>query len=222
MSRSSMSAAVLLFATATGLSGCGQSKAPSKAAFAAALDPVVRDVFCHPIDVMRYEVEGEGEAKGSGFPIVTSPKPTMAGPGSDGKAVAMLDGLAGVGLVTRTTFEKPARWNGSDNAFVRQLLISYAPTPKGAPYLHTVERKATSGMVSVPSFCLAKGEVADVVRWTEPTDIAGHRVSQVTYTYHGVEPIPVMPPAEQARLAEPKESTMPFELQSDGWRPMPR
>jgi len=221
MSKStSVSAAVLLFATATGLSGCGDSKAPSKAAFAAALEPVVRDVFCHPIDVMRYEVEGK--PAGSAFPIVTSPKPTLAGPGSDGKAVAMLDGLAHVGLVMRTTFEKPARWIGSDNAFVRQPLISYTPTPKGALYLHTVERKATSAMVSVPSFCLAKGEVVDVVRWTEPTDFAGHRVSQVTYTYRGVDPIPVMPPAEQARISEPKEATMPFELQGDGWRPMPR
>jgi len=220
MSKSSMPAAVVLVATAGALSGCGQSRTPSKAAFAAALEPVVRDVFCHPIDVMRYEVEGEPAS--SGFPIVTSPKPTMAGPGSDGKAVAMLDGLAGVGLVTRTTFEKPARWSGSNNAFVRQPLISYAPTSKGAPYLHTIERKATNAMVSVPSFCLAKGEVVDVVRWTEPTDFAGHRVSQVTYTYHGVDPIPVMPPAEQAQLVEPKEATMPFELQSDGWRPMPR
>lgn len=220
MSRSSMSAAVLLFATATGLSGCGQSKDPSKAAVASALEPVFRDVFCHPIDVMRYEVEGE--AKGSGFPIVTSPKPTMAGPGSDGRAVAMLDGLADVGFVTRTTFEKPARWSGSNNPFVRQPLISYAPTPKGAPYLHMVERKATNAKASVPSFCLAKGEVVDVVRWTEPTDFAGHRVSQVTYTYHGVEPIPVMPPGEQAQMAEPKEATTAFELQSDGWRPMPR
>lgn len=78
MSRSTaVPASVLLFAAATGLSGCGNSKAPSKAAFAAALEPVVRDVFCHPIDVMRYEVEGE--PGGSGFPIVTSPKPTLAG-----------------------------------------------------------------------------------------------------------------------------------------------
>ncbi|WP_288935416.1 hypothetical protein [uncultured Sphingomonas sp.] len=215
-----MSAVVLLSATVGTLSGCGQSKAPSKEAFATALEPVVRDVFCHPIDVMRYEVDGE--PGGSGFPIVTSPKSRMAGPGSDGKAVAMLDGLAGVGLVTRTTFEKPARWSGSTNAFVRQPLTSYAPTEKAAPYLRTVERKATNAMVSVPSFCLAKGEVVDVVRWTEPTDVAGHRVSQVTYTYNGVDPIPVMPPAEQARIAEPKESTMPFELQSDGWRPVRR
>ncbi|MBD8546024.1 hypothetical protein [Sphingomonas sp. CFBP 8760] len=215
-----MSAAVLFLAAASGLSGCGDSKAPSKDAFATALDPVVRDVFCHPIDVMRYEVEGE--TAGTGFPIVTSLKRTVAGPGSDGKSVAMLDGLAGIGLVTRTTFEKPARWSGSNDAFVRQPLISYAPTPKGAPYLHTVERRATNAMVSVPSFCLAKGQVVDVIRWSEPSDFGGRRVSQVTYTYRGVDPIPLMPPAEQARMAEPQERTKAFELQSDGWLPMAR
>ena len=61
-----------------------------------------------------------------------------------------------------------------------------------------------------------------MVRWSEPTDFGGRRVSQVTYTYRGVDPIPVMPPAEQARMAEPKERTKAFELQSDGWRPMAR
>lgn len=221
MSRpTSISAIVLLIAAAGGLSGCGDSKFPSKEAFVTALEPVVRDAFCQPIDVMRYEVEGE--AAGSGFPIVTSPKRTIAGPGSDGKSVAMLAGLAAVGLVTRTTFEKPARWSGSDDAFVRQPLISYAPTSKGAPYLHTVESRATDRMVSVPSICVARGEVVDVVRWSEPVDFGGRRVSQVTYTYHGVDPIPAMPAAEQAETAKPKERTTSFELQSDGWRPMSR
>ncbi|MFV0622676.1 hypothetical protein ACBY01_01515 [Sphingomonas sp. ac-8] len=215
-----MSAVVLLLAAAGGLSGCGDTKAPSKEVFAAALEPIVRDVFCNPIDVMRYEVEGEaGDAV---FPVVTSPKRGLAGPGSDGRSMAMLDAAASVGLVTRTEVEKPARWKGSDRPFERQRLIAYAPTDKGVPYFRAVARRATKGAVTVPSFCLAKGEVVDVVRWTEPTDFAGRRVSQVTYTYHGVDPIPVMPPAEQARMAEPKEATMPFELQSDGWRPMPR
>ena len=154
----STSAVVLLLAAVGGLSGCGDSKTPGKEAFAAALEPAVRDVFCHPIDVMRYEVEGETAR--SGFPIVTSPKRGLAGPGSDGKSVAMLDAAATLGFVTRTTVEKPARWSGSDDPFVRQPLISYAPTPKGASYLHTVESRATDRMVSVPSICIAKGEVS--------------------------------------------------------------
>lgn len=220
MSRTTcMPAGLLLLVAAGGLAACGDPKSPSKEAFAAALAPVVRDAYCRPIDVMPYEVEGE--TAGSGIPVVTSPTPSLAGPGSDGAAVKALDALADVGLVTRTTLEKPARWS-ADRPFVRQPLVSYAPTAKGEPYLRLVEHKATTGMVSVPSFCSARGEVVDVVRWSEPSDFGGRRTSQVTYTYHGVEPIPIMPPAEQARLAEPKERTTPFELTSDGSRPIAR
>lgn len=210
----------MILAIVGGLAGCSDSKTPGKDAFRAALDPVVRDRFCGSIDVMNYEVEGQDGT--AAFPIITSPKREMAGPGSDGRSVAMLDAAAGMGLVTRTTFEKPARWRGSDRPFVSQPLIIYEPTAKGAPYFRSVERKATDRMVSVPSICIAKGEVVDVVRWREPVDFGGRRVTQVTYAYHGVDPIPAMPAAEQAEMAKPKEATASFELQSDGWRPMTR
>ena len=220
MSRStSTPAGLVLLVAAGGLAACGDPKAPSGEAFAKALVPIVRDAYCRPVDVMPYEVEG-GTA-GSGLPIVTSPRPSVAGPGSDGTAVQALDALASVGLATRTTFDKPARWT-ANRPFVRQPLVSYAPTAKGEPYLRLVERKATTGMVSAPSFCSARGEVVDVVRWSEPADLGGRRISQVIYTYHGVDPIPIMPPSEQARLAQPKERTTPFELTSDGWRPIAR
>lgn len=220
MSKPMHSSAALMLLAVGGMAGCGDSKAPSKEVFRARLEPLVRDVYCHSIDVMPFDVEGQdGKAV---FPVVTSTKRAMAGPGSDGRSVAMLDAVAGVGLVTRTEFEKPARWSGTDRPFERQRLIAYAPTEKGAPYLRAVQRKATVGMVTVPSFCLAKGEVVDVVRWSEPVDFGGRRVSQVTYTYHGVDPIPVMPKSEQTAMAQPKEATATFELQSDGWRPMSR
>ena len=216
----SVAARFLLLGAVAGLAACSSPEAPSKEAFATALAPVVRDFYCRPVDVMPYEVEGETAS--SGLPVVTSPNPNAAGPGSDGTAVKALDALAGVGLVTRTAFEKPARWSGSDAPFVRQPLVSYAPTGKGESYLRLVERKATKGTVSSPSFCSARGEVVDVVRWSEPSDFGGRRTSQVTYTYHGVDPIPIMPSAEQTHLAEPKERTTPVELTSDGWRPIVR
>jgi hypothetical protein len=134
----------------------------------------------------------------------------------------MLDAAAGAGLVTRTTFEKPVRWRGSDRPFVRQQLIAYAPTGKGEPYFRAVDRTATDRTVAVPSFCTAKGEVVDVIRWSDPVDLGGHRVSRVTYGFHGVDPLPVMPEAERTRMAEPREATVPLELHSDGWHPMRR
>lgn len=177
----------------------------------------MRDAFCSPIDVMPYDVEGQdGTAV---FPIITSPKREIAGPGSDGRSVAMLDAAADVGLVTRTTFEKSARWKGSNRPFVRHQLITYAPTGKGEPYFRAVDRKATDRTVAVPSFCTAKGEVVDVIRWSDPVDLGGHRVSRVTYRFHGVDPLPVMPEAERTRMAEPREATVPLELHSHGWHP---
>ena len=216
----SASAAVLLLVFIGGLDGCGDPSSPSKEIFRAALDPVVRDAFCHPIDVMPFDVQGEdGRAA---FPVVTSPTRTIAGPGSDGRSVAMLDAATDMGLVKRSAFEKPARWRRSDAPFDRQPLIAYVPTELGKPYFRAVERKATRDVVLVPSFCFAKGEVVDVVRWTEPTDLGGRRTSRVTYSYHGVDPIPVMPSVERTAIAEPKESTVSFELQNDGWRPTSR
>lgn len=215
----SVAACLLLLGVVTGLAACSDPKSPSKEAFATALAPVVRDAYCRPIDVLPYEIEGETVVHG--IPVVTSPTPKLSGPGSDGTAVKALDALASVGLATRTTFEKPARWS-PDHPFVRQPLVAYEPTATGKPYLRLVERRATKGMALVPSFCSAKGELVDVVRWSEPSDFGGRRMSQVTYTYHGVDPIPIMPISEQGRLAEPKERTAPFELTGDGWRPIAR
>lgn len=128
-------AALLLVASGT-LYGCTDPKEPSAEAFRPALEAQVRDRFCSVIDVMPYEVEGQGGD--APFPIVTSPRRGMAGPGSDGMSVAMLDAFAQTGLATRTAFEKPARWKGaSDKPFVspscptrrrRRVRHIYAPS----------------------------------------------------------------------------------------------
>jgi hypothetical protein len=74
----SVSTSLALLAAAGMLAGCSDTKAPSKDVFRAALEPVVRDAFCSPIDVMPYDVEGQdGTAV---FPIITSPKREIAGP----------------------------------------------------------------------------------------------------------------------------------------------
>lgn len=212
--------ALPLVAAAT-VSGCTDPKEPSAEAFRPAIEAQVRDRFCSAIDVMPYEIEGEdGDAP---FPIVTSPRRGIAGPGSDGMSVAMLDAFVEAGLATRTAFEKPARWKEvQDRTFVRQPLLSYAPTEKGAAYLRAIEHQATREKVMVPSFCVAKGELVDVVRWTEPVAVSGRTMSRVTYTYRGVDPVPFMSASDREVLARSKEGVANFELQSDGWRPMAR
>ncbi|PZT93973.1 hypothetical protein [Sphingomonas sp.] len=213
--------AALPLVAAAMVSGCSDPKEPSAEAFRPALEAQVRDRFCSAIDVMPYEIEGEGGD--TPFPIVTSPSRGMAGPGSDGMSVAMLDAFVEAGLATRTAFEKPARWKGaSDRPFVRQPLLSYAPAEKGAAYLRAIEHQATREKVAVPSFCVAKGELVDVVRWTEPVGVPGRMTSRVTYTYRGVDPVSFMSASDRKVMARPKEAVANFELQSDGWRPMAR
>lgn len=213
--------AALPLVVAATVSGCNDPKKPSAEAFRPALEAQVRDRFCSAIDVMPYEIEGEGGD--APFPIVTSPRRGMTGPGSDGMSVAMLDAFAQAGLATRTAFEKPARWEGaSDRSFVRQPLLSYTPTEKGAAYLRTIEHQATRERVAVPSFCVAKGELVDVVRWTKPVGVPGRMMSRVTYTYRGVDPVSFMSASDREVMARPKEAVADFELQSDGWRPMTR
>lgn len=213
--------AVLLLLASAALSGCSDPKKPSAEAFRPALEAQVRDRFCSAIDVMPYEIQGEdGDAP---FPIVTSPRRGIAGPGSDGISVAMFDAFVEAGLATRTAFEKPARWKGvRDRPFARQPLIAYAPTEKGAAYLRIIEHQATREKVAVPSFCVAKGELVDVVRWTEPVAVPGRTMSRVTYTYRGVDPVPFMSASDREVLVRSKKGVANFELQSDGWRPMAR
>lgn len=171
--------------------------------------------------MIAYEIEGEcGDAA---FPIVTSPKRGMAGPGSDGRSVAMLNALAQAGLATRTVSEKPARWKGAEgDSFVRQPLLSYAPTEKGAAYLRTFEHQATREKVDVPSFCLAKGEVVEVVRWTDPVDLPGSTLSRVTYRYRATDPAPFLPDAESAEVSRTREGTTAFGFDGGTWRPITR
>lgn len=77
-------------------------------------------------------------------------------------------------------------------------------------------------MLPFPAVCAAKGEIVDVVRWTEPADFGGRRISQVTYRFKGVEPLSIVPDKDKARMAQPREATLPLVLESDGWRVMPR
>lgn len=118
----------------------------------------------------------------------------------------------------------PARHIMSEDALVRQPTLSYAPTERGAKWFRDIERSMGGGRKErFASACgAASGEVVDVVRWTEPADTFGQRISQVTYTYRGVDPLPLGPAEERAALAKPIERTVPMMLASDGWRIMPR
>ena len=211
-------AALALLAAVT--AGCADPKAASDDNFRKALQPVVADAFCTFNNVPRLEVEGT-DARAA-YPIQLSPTPPMIGAGPHRSLVGFLDDAAKRGLLVRSEAEAPARGRSATEPYVWQRVISYAPTTQGEPYFRAVERRTGVGMLPFPAFCPARGEVVDVRRWTEPADLGGRRVTQVTYGYRGVDPASLVPASVHADLATPKEDTVTLVQTSEGWERAPR
>lgn len=201
-------------------SGCSDHKGVSNANFRSVLEPVVRDAFCQTIDLPI--MVADGRTDNAVFPLTVPAKPPMFGSATYASMVAMLDDASRAGFLKRTAAEMPVKERGVSLPASRQPVVTYAPTDKAAPYFRSVDRKTGVGMLPFPAVCAAKGELVDVVRWSEPADLGGRRVSQVTYRFRGVEPLSIVPDKDKARMAEPKEATLPMVLESDGWRVMPR
>lgn len=201
-------------------SGCSDSKGASDANFRAVLKPVVRDAFCQTIDLPIMVADGRTDS--AVFPLTVPARPPMFGSTTYASMIAMLDDASRAGFLMRTAAEMPVKERGVSLPASRQPVVTYAPTDKAAPYFRSVDRKTGVGMLPFPAVCAAKGELVDVVRWSEPVDLGGRRVSQVTYRFRGVEPLSIVPDKDKARMAEPKEATLPMVLESDGWRVMPR
>lgn len=102
----------------------------------------------------------------------------------------------------------------------------YRLTPVGEQAYRTYE-ESLDGRAG--AFCYATPHVEEVVRYSEPADLLGQRVSEVTYTYTLQD---VAPWAEGPALQEmvpslaqtlsnrdtPTEGTAAVVLQSDGWQ----
>lgn len=223
MAQSHKPAAASLLAICLVATACSDPKAPSKANFRKVLEPVVADAFCRTIPAPRMAEEGRtGEAA---FPltVATGEKPgSYFDPSFDRASVQMLDAAAHGGLLTKKENEFVVKERGASGAAVRRRTATYAPTAAGAPYFRAVGARTASGVLPFPAMCLAKGEIVEIVRWTEPADMLGHRISQVTYTYRGVDPMPLGTAEERAALTKPIERTIPMMLASDGWRTMTR
>ncbi len=101
----------------------------------------------------------------------------------------------------------------------------YRLTPAGAQVYRTYE----GPLGRAGAFCYATRHVEEVVRYSEPADLFGQRVSEVTYTYTLQDVAPwAESPALQAALPAlaqalsdrdtPTEGTAAVVLQSDGWQ----
>lgn len=88
-----------------------------------------------------------------------------------------MDALARADLFAAETFDKPAPamfGSGGTTPHIR-----YAPTPAGEQAIRTPAGREFFG----PRLCYATRRIAGIDSYTEPGDLAGMKVSRVTYSY---------------------------------------
>lgn len=187
------------------LSACSDTKTPNDVDFRKALEPVMRDIFCRTIPIQRMSLNDNLTQP---FPIIVPVAPVEGADPDDARSRTLVEEAARDGLLTRTELNAPAKRADFTLPLTRQALISYTPTDRSKAYFRPVEAKTSSGMRAFPGVCAAKGDIVDVVRWTEPADALGRTVSQVTFTYRGVEPLPGLPENVRSKITQPEERTV--------------
>lgn len=216
--RTTITAAIL---AAMPLAACSDPKAANEANFRKAIEPLVRDRFCRSIDdVDRMQVGNADEV--TAWPLIVPVVPFQSHEPGGKAARALLEEAAREGLLDRRTETIVGRRVGYTEQPASREVIVYTPTDKGEVVFRPIERKAMSGMRTVPGACAAKAEVTEIVRWTDPADAFGATVSQVTYRYRGTDVGPVVPADQRTGFEEPKEATVTLVRSSDGWQPVGR
>jgi len=198
---------------------CSDTNEASKENFGQALEPIVADAYCEPLRVSALTTSEHDEAEP--FPIFLPIKSSLFDPGNAGRDA--LETAAHLGLATRTEVKVVAKRARTSEEPSMQNAIRFEPTDKGRSHLRAVDIVGRGGVKArIVSICLGKGELVSVDRWTGPADMFGQRVSQVTFTQRGVDPIEGASATDLSRLAAVQQKTVPMVLTSAGWEVMPR
>jgi len=209
--------AVALVAAVLVIAGCSDLRAANEANFRRVLEPVAREAYCRTVNVGLLAAPGTAADAGP-WPLTVAAEPPPVG--YDRMERPRLDEAVRAGLLTRTAARLNATGVGSDQPARAQDVVTYAPTEAGRRYMVAVAGRTMGGVAaSFPAICDALGEVTAVVRWTEPADAFGRRVSRVTYRYRGTDPRPGLPTGQVAQVGTEQERTLALGLTGDGWRP---
>ncbi|WP_295482038.1 hypothetical protein [uncultured Pseudomonas sp.] len=93
-----------------------------------------------------------------------------------------LNALAEVGVLTAV---ETSRKDYPENIFQKartEIKYRYELTDEGRKYLKDDARTKPDGTV-IPGLCIGRAKVDKIEQFSEPGDMMGHRISEVTYTY---------------------------------------
>lgn len=214
--------AISAFAPAVLLAGCDRPNAASEANFTRALGPLVADAFCHslPMHLMATKVYDGETPPALPLMVASNPADNQLSNIDDVRGRAMLDAAVAQGLLTRTTTTAPARPTDQTVPLKPTALTVYTPTSAGQAMFRAVSREAADHRDHLyPAVCLGRGRIDKIVRWTEPADMFGRTMSQVTYHYTAADMPAILPAAIRAKAAAPQEATATLVRTNGGWQP---
>jgi hypothetical protein len=148
------------------------------------------------------------------LPAVQYPAEIVVGAFGEGRLRAF-DALVGAGLLNREELRRPAANLGEQRDGPEVHTIRYMLADKG--------RKSLSDR----GWCYGVRKVVKIVRFTEPTDAFGARVSEVlyAYSYAGVPDwaknnavIAAFPQLQEVSAAEPPQERVVLVLTNQGWQ----
>lgn len=217
--RSLINAGARVAIGAIAVAGCSDPKAANEANFRKAIELGVRDRFCRNIEVDRM---GLDEKRAAPWPVIVTAEPFKYADSEVRNGRDTLEQATKEGLLKRQTLTRPARHNGASEALTQQSLISYTPTSTGEGMFRVKDLRTASGYLPFPVLCPANGEVTRIVRWTDPADMFGQTITQVTYAYRGTDLSSLIPAGSRAGFETEKETTVALVGTNDGWQRMER
>jgi hypothetical protein len=132
-----------------------------------------------------------------------------------------LEALAQVGIVSKTSFEKPEQTFSGPGKPVSYTRYSVAPAGD------SVLRKGSDKFLGGSDLCFAKRKITKIESFTEPADLMGRRVSQVTYDYELIDVAPwandpaikkAFPAIGSALASQSAQQSEGMILTSSGWK----
>ncbi|RZM35408.1 MAG: hypothetical protein EOP67_11945 [Sphingomonas sp.] len=218
-----MKAATSLLAFSVMLASCSDPKAASKGNFETVINAWVEK---HPpcIDVPWGDAQ-EGNGSRMDFPRYKESTPVKVAFLEENrkKQTETFDALVEAGLLKSSATQITQKVAFGDDRKV--AVTAYDLTDKGKAALET-DAKGTPLSGAQTAFCYGKPHVDEVTQFTEPGEMMGMKISQVTYRYHLAD-LPDWAKSARVKAAFPKiardtadslDGKAAVVLTGDGWK----
>lgn len=198
-------------------SSCGSNQDASEANFTSAINDSLANVFCRKLRESELRLAPEKSDEPAPFPIILRANNSYGLSGLPGQR-EYLEARASEGLLKRESRVAPAAALFAEEPLKPTEMIVYTPTEKGRSIFRGIPGKTAGGdWRPMPAACMGEGKVTKITNFTQPADMLGRKVTDVSYEYRA-EGIPEVVPSDQkAELLQPRTGKATLVLTEKGW-----